>query len=96
MATAVFGKVEDFDSKREDWTQYVERLGHFSMLTVLQKPKRSERYFFLSLVPLTPLAPAKPGSKSYDDLVKQLSERHDPTPSETATAQVPLERSARR
>ena len=25
----VFGKVEEFDGNREDWTQYVKRLGHF-------------------------------------------------------------------
>ena len=28
------------------------------------------------------LAPAKPGKKSYDDLVKTMSEHHDPPPSE--------------
>ena len=28
-AAPLFGKVEEFDSAHEDWTQYVERLGHF-------------------------------------------------------------------
>ena len=26
---ATFGKVEEFDSKKEEWPQYVERLQHF-------------------------------------------------------------------
>ena len=28
MAT-VFGKVDEFDGAKEEWTQYVERLDHF-------------------------------------------------------------------
>ena len=26
---ATFGKVEEFDSKKEEWSQYVEKLQHF-------------------------------------------------------------------
>ena len=26
---AVFGRIDEFDSKKEDWPQYVERLDHF-------------------------------------------------------------------
>ena len=26
---ATLGKVEEFDAGREEWSQYVERLGHF-------------------------------------------------------------------
>ena len=29
MAVATLGKVEEFDGAKEDWSQYVERLGHF-------------------------------------------------------------------
>ena len=29
MAVATLGKVEEFGGAKEDWSQYVERLGHF-------------------------------------------------------------------
>ena len=29
MATPTFGKVDEFDGNKEEWTQYVERLGFF-------------------------------------------------------------------
>ena len=29
LMAATFGKVEEFDSKKEEWSQYVERLQHF-------------------------------------------------------------------
>ena len=29
MASPAFGKIEEFDSKEEEWLQYVERLGHY-------------------------------------------------------------------
>ena len=41
-ATAVLGKVEEFDSSKEDWQQYVERLGHFSVANGI----RNGPYFF--------------------------------------------------
>ena len=89
MATAVFSKVEEFDGNRENWTQYVERLGHFFDANGITQAEK-KRAIFLSVIGPTTyrllkslVAPAKPGSKSFDDLVKQLSEHYDPTPSET-------------
>lgn len=89
MATAVCVKVEEFDGNREDWTQYVERLGHFFDTNGIAESDK-KRAIFLSVVgPSTYrllkslIAPAKPGSKSYDELVKELTEHYDPTPSET-------------
>ena len=89
MAMALFGKVEEFDGNREDWTQYVERLRHFFDANGITEADK-KRAIFLSVVgPVTYrllkslVAPDKPGSKSYDDLVKQLTEHYDPTPSET-------------
>ena len=29
LMAATFGKVEEFDYKKEEWSQYVERLQHF-------------------------------------------------------------------
>ena len=26
---AVYGKIDEYDSKKEEWPQYVERLSHF-------------------------------------------------------------------
>ncbi len=29
MATGVLGKIEEYDSRKEEWPQYMERLVHF-------------------------------------------------------------------
>ena len=83
MATALFGKVEEFD----------ERLGHFFDANGITEADK-KRAIFLSVVgPVTYrllkslVAPDKPGSKSYDDLVKQLTEHYDPTPSDAGVQQ---------
>ena len=52
MSTALFGKVEEFDGNREDWTHMSNGWDIFSMLTALQTPTKSEQYFFPSSVPL--------------------------------------------
>ena len=87
MATApLYGKMEEFDSSREDWTQYIERLGYANEIKEAEK----KRAILLSVIgPSTYrlvkslVAPAKPGDKSYNELVKQLTTHYDPTPSET-------------
>ena len=52
MATAVFGKVEEFDSNREDWTQYFERLGIFFNANSITEPDKNQA-IFLSVVGLS-------------------------------------------
>ena len=36
VMAAVFGKVGEFDAAKEEWPQYVERLGHFFRPTELR------------------------------------------------------------
>ena len=88
LMTATFGKVEEFDSKKEEWSQYVERLQHFFVANDIVDAEK-KRAVFLSLVgPATYkllgdlLAPAKPGDKSYDELVEVVMNHCNPTQSE--------------
>ena len=79
MATApLYGKVEELDSSQEDWTQYIERLGHYFDANETE----IKRAILLSVIgPSTYrlvkslVAPAKPGDKSYDEVVNRLSAR---------------------
>ena len=85
---ATFGKVEEFDSKKEECSQYVERLQHFFVANDIVDAEK-KRAVFLSVVgpatykPLGDLlAPAKPGDKSCDELVEVVMNHCNPTPSE--------------
>lgn len=86
VMAAVFGKIEEFN---EDWPQYVEQLGHFFQAnrTVEEDKKRS---IFLTVVGSTAIkllrnlvSPVKPGEKTYNALVKVLTEHYQPTPLQT-------------
>lgn len=46
---AILGKVEEFDSKKEEWSQYVERLDHFFAANVIEDAAR-KRSVFLSVI----------------------------------------------
>ena len=88
MAT-VFGKVDEFDGTKEEWTQYVERLEHFFVANDIVDAGK-KRAVLLSVVGASTYAllrnlvsPAKPGEKSYSELVAVLKEHYNPTPSET-------------
>ena len=88
MAT-VFGKVDEFDGTKEEWTQYVELLEHFFVANDIVDAGK-KRAVLLSVVGASTYAllrnlvsPAKPGEKSYSELVAVLKEHYNPTPSET-------------
>ena len=86
---AVFGKVREFDVAREEWPQYVERLGHFFEANRIEDEGKKTSIFLTMVGPtvfkLIPnlASPVKPGDKSYGDSVKLLTEHYRPTPSET-------------
>ena len=75
--------------RRIHWPQYVESVDHFfnaNGITDADKKKSA----FLAVIGLTTytlvrnlVSPAKPGEKSYDELVNVLKEHFNPTPSET-------------
>ena len=87
--SALVGKIEEFNSAKEEWPQYVERIEHFFVANGITTGDK-KRATFLSLIgPSTYklvrslVAPTKPGEKSYTDLVEALSNHFSPTPSET-------------
>ena len=86
---SVFGKVDEFDGSKEEWTQYVERLEHFFVANDITDAGK-KRAVLLSVVGASTYAllrnlvsPTKPGEKSYSELVAVLQEHYNPTPSET-------------
>ena len=86
---ATLGKVDEFDAtSKEEWPQYEERLTHFFQANDIDNAGK-KRAVLLSVVgPVTYkllrnlLAPAKPGEKTYDELVATLSAHYSPPPSE--------------
>ena len=84
---AVFGKVEEFDSDKDDWLTYVERVNHFLKANSITGNEQKQAVFLSVIGPSTYkllkslLAPEKPGDKPYKNLVKKLTEHFNPTPS---------------
>ena len=86
---SVFGKVDEFDGSKEEWTQYVERVNHFfDANDIVDAGKK--RAVLLSVIGSSTYAllrnlvsPAKPREKSFDELVSVLKDHYNPTPSET-------------
>ena len=85
--------MDAFDPEYEEWPQYVERLDLIQFfeandLTGNDKATKG-RVTFLTVIGPGPhkllrslIFPAKPTDKTYDDLVKKLTEHYSPTPSE--------------
>ena len=76
---ATYGKIEEFDSLREDWPQYVERLGFFFDANGIDDAEK-RRAVLLTVVGAATykvlrslVSPAKPGEKSYAELIDALS-----------------------
>ena len=76
---ATLRKVDKFDASKEEWPQYEERLTHFFQANDIDDAGK-KRAVLLSVVgPVTYkllrnlLAPAKPGEKTYGELVTKLS-----------------------
>ena len=87
--TTVLGKVEEFDGSQEEWTQYVERVNHFFDANDIADAGK-KRAVLLSIIGPSMYAllrnlvsPAKPGEKSFDELMSVLKNHYNPTPSET-------------
>ena len=84
----MFGKVEEFNSEKDDWPTYVEWLNHFFKANSITTNEQKQSVFLSVIRPATYkllqslLSPVKPGDKPYKDLVKKLSEHFNPTLSE--------------
>ena len=87
MASVTLGRIEEFDSSREEWPQYAERLEHFLQLIILRKMKKivqfSDRVGAATYKVLRDLVvPAKPGTKPLEELLQKLEQHYSPRPSE--------------
>ena len=85
---STLGRIEEFDGSKEQWPLYVECLEHFFTANDI-RDEGKKKAAFLSIVGAGTykvlrniVSPAKPGDKSYADLVKALSQHFKPTPSE--------------
>ena len=87
--SSLLGRIDEFDGTKEDWPQYVERVDHFFDANGITDADKKKSAFLAVIGPTTYalvrnlVSPAKPGEKSYDELVKILKEHFNPTPSET-------------
>ena len=88
---AFFGKIEEFDPKKEDWRQYLERLEEFFVANDLTRESKAvkRRSTFISLIGPEPykllrslLSPERPKDKTFDELAAVLTKHYTPKPSE--------------
>ena len=78
------GHIEEFDGSKDDWLQYVERLEYFFVANGVTTAEK-KRAVFLTVVGAATyktlrnlVSPAKPGEKSYSELVRVLSKHYKP------------------
>ena len=87
MMTTI-GKLEEFDSDREDWPFYAERLEPFFAANEITDASK-KKSVLLSVLGATSykllrslVSPAKPGDKDYADVVETMKSHYNPAPSE--------------
>ena len=86
--TALIGKIEEFREGKEEWLQYIERLEHYFVANDVTTAAKKQAVLLTVIGPdaykllRNLVAPAKPGEKSYDELVRCMNEHHNPVPSE--------------
>ena len=80
-------RIDEFDGNKDDWPQYVGRLGYFFDANGIADEKK--RAVFLSVVGAATnktlrnlLSPTKPNERSYDELIAVLTKHFKPAPSE--------------
>lgn len=85
---AHFGKVTEFIAGKEIWSQYVERLEHLFAANGITDKAKMQSILLSSIGPdaykllWNLVSPAKPGEKSYKELVAIMAKHQHPTPSE--------------
>ena len=91
MASPVHGTMGPFDSNQEDWLSYTERLQqYFTANDITDEHAAKKRAILLSVCSISTfrlikglLAPIKPETKSFQDLVNLVEKHHNPEPSAT-------------
>ena len=88
MGSRVFGQVGPFDSHKEDWQEYAERLEHFFGANNIRETEKKRAIFLSTIGPAayrllrSLVAPERTGEVSYDTLVEKLGQHYSPKPSE--------------
>ena len=88
MATPLLGSISEFDPGKEEWQQYANRLDHFFTANEITDANKKKAVFLSVLGPSTYklltnlIAPAEPDTKTYKQLVDELTKHHSPKPSE--------------
>ncbi|CAC5397747.1 unnamed protein product [Mytilus coruscus] len=82
-----YGRIDEFDDNSEDWIQYTERLNHYFIANNIESMEK-QRAILLSACGKKTYklmrnlsAPQKPGEKTYDDIVKLVTDHQNPKPS---------------
>ena len=95
MATALLGRIEEFNgSKEADWQQYVEHLAHFFTANGITDADKKQAVLLSVIGAATYkmlrniLSPAKQGDKTYEELIEKLSRHFHPAPSEIVEREV--------
>ena len=85
---ATLRKVDKFNTSKEEWPQYEERLTHFFQANDIDDAGKKRAVLLFVAGPVmykllrNLLAPVKPGEKTYGELVATLSAHYSPPPSE--------------
>ena len=85
---AALGKINEFQPSVEDWPEYVERLEFFFVANGITADEKRRATFLAVIGPTaykllrSMLAPVKPVDRSFEELVKVLSDHYSPKPSE--------------
>jgi len=81
---ALFGSMNEFDSEKEEWTQYVERLDHFLVANGIENVEKKRAILSTVIGPTTYrllrnlLSPSRLDEKTYEELVDALREHYNP------------------
>ncbi|CAC5376393.1 unnamed protein product [Mytilus coruscus] len=82
-----YGRIDEFDDNSEDWIEYTERLNHYFIANNIESMEKKRAIFLSACGKKTYKlmrnlnAPQKPGKKSYDDIVKLVTDHQNPKPS---------------
>ncbi|CAC5414672.1 unnamed protein product [Mytilus coruscus] len=82
-----YGLIDEFDDNSEHWIQYTERLNHYFIANNIESME-NQRAILLSACGKKTYrlmsnlsAPQKPGEKTYEDIVKLVTDHQNPKPS---------------
>ena len=86
MATSTLGSLDPFDAAKEDWSAYTERFEQFILANGVEGEKKIVATFLTIVGSKTYnllrdlLAPEKPSSRKYAELIEVLQKHYEPKP----------------